>query len=105
MPKPSYHVAARSSLASMARATPTLAYFVLAGFRIQTLALPSGLKDRNDGYKTAIQVVAGPRFEPARLAAPRLLDPGPNSLFRRENSLIRQLNSLFRFLGNSWLTY
>jgi hypothetical protein len=34
-----------------------------------------------------------------------LLDPGPNSLFRRENSLIRQLNSLFRFLGNSWLTY
>ncbi len=39
---------------------PTLAYFVLAGFRIQTLALPSGLKDRNDGYKTAIQVVAGP---------------------------------------------
>ncbi len=38
-------------------------------------------------------------------AWPRLLDPGPNSLFRRENSLIRQLNSLFRFLGNSWLTY
>ncbi len=32
------------------------------------------------------------------LAAPRLLDPGPNSL-------IRQLNSLFRFLGNSSLTY
>ena len=69
---------------------PTVISLSPRGFRIQTLALPSGLKDRNDGYKTAIQVVAGPRFEPARLAAPRLLDPGPNSLFRRENSLIRQ---------------